>query len=164
MKPIIQAAIESGRPPLELLLDEPNRERTRLDGILIKAYYLQQSYEIEGYPIWVEESPDITFEPKSRVIRSLAVVENAQSKAGGKDGKTTPGKRFWAEAKLRAGAKWPTRRDWLDRKKSGEQVPEDGVDAKRVEAAEARAAARVAQDPEAEAIIAEFQKRFKKGT
>lgn len=161
MKSIIQAAIESGRPPLELLLDQPNRERSRLDGILIKAYYLQRAYEIDGYPIWIEESTDVDFVAKARVIRSLAVVERAQE-AEGKKKNPMPGKRFHAEVVLHEGAKWPTRADWLARRAAGHEVPEDGVNAERRIEAEERAREKAADNPEVAAIVAEFEAMFNK--
>ena len=159
MKPIIQAAVDSGRPPLELLMNQPDRKRSRLDGILIKALYLNKSYDIEGYPIWVEESPDIEFKAVPRVIRSLKVVEEAHDKESKKDN-PTKGKRFHAEAVLRPGAKWPSRVDWEKRHRSGEVIPEDGVTprlAKIAEDAEVRAAAKVAADPEVQKVLAEFE-------
>ncbi|QAU07380.1 tail assembly chaperone [Microbacterium phage Platte] len=166
MKPIIQAAVDSGRPPLELLLDQPNRKRGKWDGKLIKALYLNKAYEVEGYPIWVEESPDIRFEAVPRVIRSLQVVEIAQDAESKRDN-PTKGKRFHAEARLRPGAKWPSRKDWEKRHRSGEVVPEDGVtvrQSKIAEDAEARAAAKVAQDPEVQKVLAEFEARRKART
>lgn len=160
MKPIIQAAIESGRPPLELLMDEPNRERTRLDGTLIKAYYLQKAYEVDGYPIWVEESDKVTFVAKSRVIRSLAAVE-AEQEAESKKKHPRPGKRFHAEAQLRPGASWPTRAEWMDRRAHGAEYTEDSTLVDRTREAEERAAALVAENPEAADIVAKFAARFK---
>lgn len=159
MKPIIQAAVDSGRPPLELLLNQPDRKRSKMDGILIKALYLNKAYEIEGYPIWVEESPDVSFKAIPRVIRSLQVVEIEQDKESKKDN-PTKGKRFHAEAVLRPGAKWPTRADWEKRHRSGEVVPEEGVSlrqSKIAEDAEARAAEKAAQDPEVQKVLAEFE-------
>lgn len=159
MKSVIRAAIESGRPPLELLLDQPNRERTRLDGTLIKAYYLEQAYEVEGHAAWVEDSPDISFVLRTRDLRSLAVVEKAQDDESKKKNPTR-GRRFWAEPVLRQGAKWPTRAEWLKKNASREYV-EDTTQAERIAEAEERAAAKVAENPEAAAIVAEMQKRFK---
>lgn len=166
MRSVIQAAVDSGRPPLELFLNQPDRKRSKWDGILIKALYMYNSYEIEGYPIWVEESPDISFVAVPRVIRSLQVVEVEQEKESKKDN-PTKGKRFHAEAKLRPGAKWPTRVDWEKRHSAGEVIPEDGVSLRKTkiaEDAEIRAAEKVAQDPEVQAVLAEFEARRKSRT
>lgn len=161
MKPIIRAAIDSGRPPLELILDQPNRPRSRWDGILIKALYLQEAYELEGYPIWVEESPAISFEPRHRDVRSLAVVERAQAAESKKD-KPTPGRKYYAVPKLRPGYSWPTRREWLEKRSHSVDTEEDGaIDLKRVEEAEDRARQKVQENPEAQRIIAQFEKMFK---
>lgn len=160
MRSIIQAAVDSGRPPLELLLDEPNRKRCKWDGILIKGLYLQKAYEIEGYPIWVEESPDISFKAVPRVIRSLKVVEVEQAREQAKGDKAEKGKRFHAEAVLRPGAKWPTRSDWERRHASGEKIPEEGVRENAIAEAEERATAKIAGNEEAQRIVAEFKERF----
>lgn len=166
MRPIIQAAVDSGRPPLELLLNQPDRKRSKWDGMLIKALYLYKSYEIEGYPIWIEESPDIGFKAVPRVIRSLQVVEIEQDRESRKDN-PTKGKRFHAEAVLRPGATWPTRADWERRHRSGEVIPEEGVSLRKgkiAEDAELRAAEKVSQDPEVQKVLAEFEEKRKRRT
>lgn len=162
MKPIIQAAVDSGRPPLELLLDEPNRPRCKWDGKLIKALYLNKAFEVDGHPIWIEESPDIVFEAKRLKVRSAAVVEAAQDTHSGKKN-PEKGIRFYAEAKLKPGAKWPTRQEWIERK-SGKSsgVTETGNDADRVRAAEARARAKVQDNPELARIVAEAEAKLKR--
>ena len=163
MKPIIRAAVDSGRPPLELLLDEPDRPRSKWDGKLIKALYLAEAYEVEGHPIWVEESPDITFVAKSKIIRSQAVVERAQE-AEGKKKNPPKGRRFYAEAVLAEGATWPTRKAWLEARMSeqGSQAPPPG--SKLVSEAEERARKKVESDPELQALVAEIKaKRKSKG-
>lgn len=162
MKPIIQAAVDSGRPPLELLLDQPGRKRSRWDGMLIKGLYLSNAYDIEGYPVWVEESDAVTFEAVPRVIRSLKVVEEAQKKESAKGENARKGLRFHAEARLLPGRQWPTRKEWEERHASGDRPPEDGVIPKGAEEAEARAKAKVDADPEAQRIVAEFRERFKR--
>lgn len=162
MKPIIQAAVDSGRPPLELLLDQPERKRSRWDGMLIKGLYLSNAYDIEGYPVWVEESDAVTFEAVPRVIRSLKVVEEAQAKESAKGDRARKGIRFHAEARLLPGRQWPTRREWEERHAAGERPPEGGVNPRSAAEAEERARAKVEADPEAQRIVAEFRERFKK--
>lgn len=164
MKPVIQAAVDSGRPPLELLLNDPGRKRSKWDGMLIKGLYLNNAYDIEGYPIWVEESDAVSFEAKPRVIRSLKVVEEAQAKESAKGDRARKGIRFHAEAKLLPGRTWPTRKDWEQRHARGEIIPEEGMQPRGAEEAEARAKAKVDADPEAQRIVAEFRERFNKST
>lgn len=165
MKPIIRAAVDSGRPPLELLLDEPDRKRCKWDGKLIKALYMNEAFEVDGYPIWVEESPDIEFRARTRTIRSAEVVEKKQNQKAGK--KNQEGKRFFAEAILKPGKKWPTRSDWLAKQRKGapEIDPEDEKAILRAKEAEERAAARMAEataaDPELARIIADAEARLK---
>lgn len=160
MKPIIRAAVESGRPPLELLLDEPGRERDKWDGKLIKALYLNEAFEIEGHPVWVEESPNVVFEAKRKKIRSLAVVEAAQD-THGKKKNPEKGVRFYADAKLKPGATWPTRKEWLDMRAGKERPAESGENAQRISEAEERAKARVANNPEVARIVAEAEAKLK---
>ena len=163
MKPIIRAAVDSGRPPLELILDQPNRPRGKWDGKLIKALYLNEAFEVEGYPIWVEESPDIQFQAKAKTIRSLAVVEAAQE-THGKKKHPEKGRRFYAKAVLKPGKKWPTRADWLNRGQSQEEAVQDekaAIMADRAREAEARAAAKVAQNPEIQRIVEDVQAKLK---
>lgn len=160
MKPIIRAAVDSGRPPLELLLDQPNRPRDKWDGKLIKALYLNEAFDVEGYPIWVEESDAVQFVAKTKTVRSQQVLESRRAKL--KPG--AHGVRVYAEAKLLPGRKWPTRREWLDRNKA--KTADDYLDAEdmkaheRARAAEQRAAAKVAADPKIAAIVAEVQEKL----
>lgn len=160
MKPVIQAAVDSGRPPLELLLDQPGRKRGKWDGKLIKALYLNEQFEINGHPIWVEDSPDIVFEAKRRKLRSAAVVEAAEETHSKK---TNPekGVRFYAEAKLKPGAVWPTRQAWSDRR-AGKVVDSDEVNhVQRVSDAEQRAKEKVASNPAVARMVAEAEAKLK---
>lgn len=164
MKPIIRAAVDSGRPPLELILDEPNRKRCKWDGKLIKALYLNEAFEVEGYPIWIEESPDISFVARTKIIRSAAVVEKAQDDEGKKKNPRR-GVRFYAEAKLAGGATWPTRRAWMERHSSRPAIdPEDTMAAERIADAEERAKAKVQENPEIARIVAEAEAKLKSRT
>lgn len=163
MKPIIRAAVDSGRPPLELLLDDPGRKRSKWDGKLIKALYLCEAFEIEGYPVWVEESDAVTFKAKRKRIRSLAVVEAAQETHNKKE-RPEKGIRFYAEAKLKPGRTWPTRKEWTDRR-AGRDVEanvKDAAEAARISEAEERAKLKAANDPEVAAILAEFEEKRNK--
>ena len=161
MKPIIQAAVDSGRPPLELILDEPDRPRCKWDGKLIKALYLNKAFEVDGYPVWVEESPDIVFEAKTLRIRSLKVVEMAQESHSNKKN-PEKGVKFYAEANLKPGATWPTRKEWMDRKLGKvADAQKTGNDTERVQAAEERARAKVEADPEIARIVAEAEAKLK---
>lgn len=153
MKTIIRAAVDSGRPPLELLLDEPDRRRSKWDGKLIKALYMNEAFDVEGHPIWVEESPDIIFQAKKRVFRSKAVVEAAQD-THRKKKNPEKGVTFYAKPVLKPGKKWPTRAGWLA--KQNEPTPDDMKDEKmnvRAREAEERAAAKAAANPKVQRIL-----------
>ena len=162
MKPIIRAAVESGLPPLALLLNDPKREHSRWDMKLIKAYYFEQSYQIEGFPIWVEESPNVTFVARSKVIRSQAVVERAQE-AEGKKKNATHGKRFYAEPVITSGGTWPRRKDWQDRERNRASAAREEVDQQRTSEAEERAKQKASDSPEVQDIIRKFRKKFGTG-
>lgn len=160
MKPVIRAAVDSGRPPLELLLDDPDRKRSKWDGKLIKALYLSEAFEIEGHPVWVEESDSIVFEARRKRIRSLAVVEAAQDTHTAKKN-PEKGVRFYAEAKLKPGHTWPTRKEWTDKRLG--KVAEPVVD-QRVAEAEERARVKAQGDPEVARILAEFEEKRNRRT
>lgn len=116
-------------------------------------------YELEGFPVWWEDSPRVKFVAKSRVIRSKAVVDQAQKKAGDK---APPGTVFYAKPVLTSGTSWPTREDWEASRTEDEVIDfaegEAKVAAQSV-GAEARAAEAAAQSPEIQAIIKRFEKR-----
>lgn len=159
MKTIIRAAVDSGRPPLELLLDEPDRKRSKWDGKLIKALYMNEAFDVDGHPIWVEESPDIIFQAKRRVFRSKAVVQAAEETHRSKKS-PEKGVQYYAKATLKPGKKWPTRADWLA-KQNGPSVEDEQDEklAQRAKEAEERAAAKVAADPEIQRILDELAAR-----
>lgn len=163
MKPIIRAAVDSGRPPLELLLDQPNRPRDRWDGKLIKALYINDAFEIEGYPIWVEESKSVEFKARAKTIRSLAAIEKKQEQIGKKKG-GSHGVRVVSEVKLLPGKEWPTRAAWLAKQGGGSEKSEYDLEDEKMEQrareAEERAAAKAAENPEIQAIIDEVQAKL----
>jgi hypothetical protein len=154
--------VESGLPPLALLLNEPKREYSRWDMKLIKAYYFEQSYQVEGFPIWVEESPNVQFVAKSKIIRSQAVVESAQEKESKKKN-PAKGKRFYAEPVVTSGGTWPRRKDWRDSQYEKISAARGETDQKRAAEAEMRAAQKASNDPEIQKIINKFSKRFGNG-
>lgn len=144
---------------MALLMNDPKREYSRWDMKLIKAYYFEQSYQIEGFPIWVEESPNVTFVARSRIIRSQAVVEKAQD-AEGKKKNPTHGKRFYAEPVITSGGNWPRRKDWQERERRKASVARDEMEQQRTNAAEERAKQKAADNPEIQDIVNRFRKKF----
>lgn len=116
-------------------------------------------YELEGFPIWWEDSPRVGFEAKSRIIRSKAVVDRAQKAAGDN---MPPGTVFYAKPILRSGKFWPTREEWEAKRKDDESFDFEGGEAKvaaQSAGAEERAAAVAAESPEIQAIIKKFERR-----
>lgn len=143
-------------------MNDPKREYSRWDMKLIKAYYFEQSYQVEGFPIWVEDSPNVQFVAKSKIIRSQAVVEKAQE-AENKKKRPTHGKRFYAEPIVTSGGTWPRRRDWQDKERRRASAARVEIDQKRMDAAEERAKQKAAENPEIQNIIKKFQKKFGTG-
>lgn len=82
---------------------------------LVHAYHINELFEIDGHPIHIEESPDIIWTTKRRVIRSAAAVEAEQERLS-KSKASNHGVRIAAIPTLRQGAKWPTRKSWADSK------------------------------------------------
>jgi hypothetical protein len=125
-------------PPLAFLMNDPGRRETwsKWDIKLVHAYHLNKVFEIDGYPIHIEESPDISWSVKRKKLRSAAAVEAEQEKMSKGNAKNY-GVRIVAVPKLREGAKWPRRADWA-MKNSGVEEPNDKMANLRV-AAEERA-------------------------
>lgn len=140
-------------------MNDPKREYSRWDMKLIKAYYFEQSYQVDGFPIWVEDSPNVQFVAKSKIIRSQAVVEKAQA-GEGKKKNPTHGKRFYAEPVVTNGKRWPRRKDWQERQSQKALAARAEIEQLRAEQAEERAKQKTADNPEIQDIIKKFQKKF----
>lgn len=118
LKPIIKAAIKSGVPPMALITDDPTRtENCKWDLKLIKAYYINQAFEIDGHPIHIEESKDIIWTAKRKLLRSAEAVDREQERLEKSKAKNH-GIRIVATPNLKPGATWPTRASWLAQKES----------------------------------------------
>lgn len=147
---------------MALLLNDPKREYSRWDMKLIKAYYFEQSYQIDGFPVWIEESPNVSFVARSKIIRSQAVVEAAQA-AENKKKNPTNGKRFYAEPVVTNGSAWPRRRDWQNRQHDIASFNFTEKQQRRASEAEERASSKASSNPEIQGIISKFRKKFGSG-
>lgn len=123
LKPCIRAAIDSGRPPAAVILEDSSRtEWCDWDYRIVKAFYLLEQYEIEGWPIWYDESPDVTFLAKKRTSKAAAALEKAQhadqKRRTDKQGNVRPafGERWYVVPEIREGGKRPTMEDWASKK------------------------------------------------
>lgn len=130
---MVRAAVASNIPPLALIFEDESRHRkyTKWDYRLIKAVYAMEHYEVNGYPVWVEESPDVTFKAKKKTIRSKAAVEKLERSLtrGGKE--TAPGTIVYPTVEIKSGGSWPRRADWLERKAKAKEAPDAGPEAGR---------------------------------
>lgn len=117
-----------------MLLGQKRRRWNRWDDKLLMAHYMLSDYEVEGWPIWVDNSERVSFDAKKRTSKSGAAIERAQWLAekaqSKKKGDTAPpfGQRFYAVPKTVDGKPMPRRKEWLEeqqRIKAGE--PPGGV-------------------------------------
>lgn len=124
---------------MALLMDDPSRSAyCKWDLKLIKAYYINQAFDIDGHPPWVEDSPDILWTAKKKTLRSAKAVEDEQEKLGKAKGNTN-GVRVMAVPVLRKGASWPTRKAWSEGLSRRPELDEDSKMSKVAAAQEERA-------------------------
>lgn len=152
--PLVKSALSMGMPPLAVLAEDPKRKKyTRWDIRLVRAYHDREHWDVNGYPIWVEESKDVEFKAKKKVIRSKAVVEAAEKayqkslhpeKGPAKPG--TPGLTFYPTMKVKEGKSYPRFEDWV-KTRNGQAAPDPTEDklAQRRIRAEERAARKVSE-------------------
>jgi hypothetical protein len=88
---------------------------SKWDLKLIQAYYVNKTFEVEGHPIHVEESPDIMWKAIRKKLRSAEAVDKESDRLSKSKGKNH-GVRIIAVPELRDGAKWPTRAGWAERR------------------------------------------------
>lgn len=136
-------------------MDDPGRrEYCKWDLKLIKAFYINKAFEIDGHPIHIEESKDIAWVAETRTLRSAAAVDALQDRLSQSKAKNH-GVRVVAVPKLREGATWPTRAAWragmtqrsVDASAGDQKLKNVGAQQ------EARAAAKLAAMREAETPV-----------
>jgi hypothetical protein len=99
------------------LFNDPSRRDvwSRWDLKLVQAYHVNLTFEVEGHPIHVEESPDIIWKAVRKKLRSAEAVDREADRLKKSKGKNH-GVRIMAVPELRDGATWPTRAAWAKRK------------------------------------------------
>lgn len=113
MVPRVRAAINAGLPPLAVLFDEPKREWTRWDTILIKAYEIYTDMTNgTGIPVYWDRSDRVQFELGTYVSKSRAVLDRAEEKARESKSKNH-GKVFYAIPHTVDGGPLPTLEEFL---------------------------------------------------
>lgn len=153
LRPYIKTSIATGQPVTALLLHEPNRARTKWDDLIITASHLLEQYEVDGWPVWIEESPRVVFEGKFRVSKSIAAIEKKQwemrENKGKNDKRPKFGRQFYSVPKTLDGGPLPTRAEWLEmrEKKTNVKKLSDGREVK------------IAADPD---LMEEYRNRAKK--
>jgi len=98
------------------------------------AHYMLSDYEVEGWPIWVDNSERVSFEVKKRKSKSGAAIERAQWLAekaqSKKKGEAPPpfGDRMYAVPKTSDGKPLPRKKDWLvEQQRLKDGAPPEGV-------------------------------------
>lgn len=115
-----------------MLFDDLEKKPTQWDAKLIKGLYMMEAFEVEGHPIWIEESPDIEFKAVPRDIRSLEAIEKKQE-AESKKKNPRKGRRFIAIAKLKnSESKWPTRAAWIEANRKKREGKPSEVSEKKI--------------------------------
>lgn len=162
MRPIIRAAIESKIPPLSLLFEDTKRKYSFWDYRLIKALYINESIEVDGYPIYVRESKNIIPVPRKvydPISTALEIAQERDLKRRTHKNGVMPdhGARWIVDLQLREGASWPTRQEWVDsrREKPAPDAAVQEQESQRAQEAEERATERIRNlSPEALAGMA----------
>lgn len=134
-RPLIEAAISSGRPPASLLLGDYKRTWGEWDDKLVAALAFLNRYEVEGWPVWIEESPRIKFEAKKKTIRSRQAIEkmrwqDEKKRSGDKKGKGRQekppafGVHYYVLPVTTDGGLWPRKAEWLEAQKEKTEATE----------------------------------------
>lgn len=139
-----------------MLANDPKRKKyTAWDLKLVRAYHDREHWNVNGYPIWVEESKSVEFVGKSKVIRSKEAVDIAERAyhkrlevKNGPSKPTRPGITFYPEMRVRAGHSYPRFEDWAKERANAQPTADDTRSEKlrrRQEEAEERARAKLAE-------------------
>lgn len=132
----LKAARDYQKPPLSFILEDPKHVEWNIWDIKIaNAYQMMLDFEVEGWPIWVDQSERVVFEVKTRKSRSAAALEKAQfleQKKAEKAKNYVPkfGQRLYAVPKTVDGGPMPTKKDWVleqSEKVKTERVADPGM-------------------------------------
>lgn len=105
--------------------DPDHKEWTRWDYKIANAHHLLEHYEVEGWPVWLDTSPRVSFKVKERVSRSAAALEKKQyedQKKQEKQKNPVPkfGRRYYTVPETVDGGPMPTKREWLESQSKGD--------------------------------------------
>lgn len=116
----LKASISYQQPPLKFILEDPEHVVWNMwDVRIANAYQMMLDYQVEGWPVWVDQSERVNFEVKTRKSRSAAALEKAQfleqNKAEKAKNYVPPfGKRMYVVPSTVDGGPMPTKREWLE--------------------------------------------------
>jgi hypothetical protein len=113
---MIAAAIDSGLPPVAVILDQPERGWTVMDTRLIKAYHIKEQYG--QFPPWIDQSDRVSFEVRSFTSRSAAAMERMQAKVDKSKARSKAyGKKYYIVAEVNDGGQMPTPAEFYEEKR-----------------------------------------------
>lgn len=103
-----------------MILDDPKHtEWTKWDVRIANAYQMLLDFEVDGQPIWIDQSPRVNFVLGTRKSKSAAALERAQyneQKRADKMGNNyTPkfGEKLYVTPVTIDGGPMPSKREWV---------------------------------------------------
>jgi hypothetical protein len=120
----VEAATANGKPPVQFILGDPKWKRwSKWDIAIANAYHMLAHYEVNGYPVWIDSSPRVSFETKERKSRSqeqLDIWQNKERKRLEKKGaKPKFGVSPYVVPRTLDGGPLPTKQEWVEAQKTG---------------------------------------------
>ena len=113
----IKAAVSVNKPPLAVILGEPDRDWTVWDLRLVTALVLHEEMTNgSGIPIYWDRSERVQFEVKSFTSKSKAALDRAEEKAA-KGKNKNHGKVFYAVPRTTDGGPLPTLEEFLEQER-----------------------------------------------
>lgn len=124
MEPRIEAAIAFKKPPLQFILEDPSwKKLTKWDIRIANAFHMLRDFEVNGYPVWIDQSPRVAFEQKERKSRSQAALDEWQYKERKRLEKKNAKPKFgvspYVVPRTIDGGPMPTKAEWVEAQRTG---------------------------------------------
>lgn len=106
------------------ILDDPTHKKfAKWDIRIANAYHLMKSFEVNGYPVWIDQSPRVSFETKERKSRSQEQLDRWQFKERKRLEKKNAQPKFgvapYVVPKVMDDGPMPTKREWVEAQRTG---------------------------------------------
>jgi hypothetical protein len=120
----VESSVAYGKPPVQFILGDPSWKKwTKWDIAIGNAYHMLAHYEVNGYPVWIDQSPRVVFERKERKSRSQEQLDRYQhderKRMEKKGAKPKFGISPYVVPRTVDGGPLPTKEEWLEAQKSG---------------------------------------------